>query len=66
MEICEAAFQADKPIYIDAEESWVQGAMDDLAEKMMAKYNKQKAIVIWWCRSSFFLSRGFPETPLAI
>ncbi len=45
MEICEAAFQADKPIYIDAEESWVQGAMDDLAKKMMAKYNKQKAIV---------------------
>jgi proline dehydrogenase len=44
-EICEAAFQADKPIYIDAEESWVQGAMDNLAEEMMAKYNKKRAIV---------------------
>ena len=44
-EICEAAHQSDKPIYIDAEESWVQGAMDNLAEEMMAKYNKKKAIV---------------------
>jgi len=44
-EICEAAFQADKPIYIDAEESWLQGAMDSLAENMMAKYNKKRAIV---------------------
>ena len=44
-EICEAAFQADKPIYIDAEESWVQGAMDSLAEEMMVQYNQKKAIV---------------------
>ena len=44
-EICEAAFQADKPIYIDAEESWVQGAMDSLAEDMMVQYNKQRALV---------------------
>ena len=43
--ICEASVNADKPIYIDAEESWVQGAMDSLAEEMMVKYNKQKAIV---------------------
>ena len=44
-EICAAAHQSDKPIYIDAEESWVQGAMDSLAEEMMAKYNTAKAIV---------------------
>lgn len=44
-EICAAAYIADKPIYIDAEESWVQGAMDSLAEEMMAKYNSKKAIV---------------------
>ncbi len=44
-EICEAAHQSGKPIYIDAEESWVQGAMDNLAEEMMATYNKKKAIV---------------------
>ena len=44
-EICEAAHRSDKPIYIDAEESWGQGAMDSLAEEMMAKYNRKKAIV---------------------
>jgi proline dehydrogenase len=44
-EICKASNEAGKPIYIDAEESWVQGAIDSLAEEMMAKYNKNKAIV---------------------
>jgi len=44
-EICEAAYQAGKPIYVDAEESWVQGSMDRLAEEMMSKYNQEKAIV---------------------
>lgn len=44
-EICEASNEAGKPIYIDAEESWLQGAIDSLAEEMMAKYNKNKAIV---------------------
>jgi len=43
--ICKASFQADKPIYIDAEESWIQAAIDRLAEEMMSKYNKNKAIV---------------------
>lgn len=44
-EICSAASKAGKPIYIDAEESWFQGAMDALAEEMMAKYNRKRAIV---------------------
>lgn len=44
-EICSASFQADKPIYIDAEESWIQGAIDQLAEEMMSKYNRHKAII---------------------
>jgi proline dehydrogenase len=43
--ICKAANESGKPIYIDAEESWIQGATDSLAEEMMAKYNKKKAIV---------------------
>ncbi len=43
--ICEAAARADKPIYIDAEESWIQGAIDQLAEEMMAFYNRSRAIV---------------------
>ena len=43
--ICEAAFNAGVPIFIDAEESWIQQAIDNLANEMMAKYNSQKAIV---------------------
>ena len=44
-QICEHAFQNDAPIYIDAEETWIQPAIDRLAEGMMRQYNKQKAIV---------------------
>jgi len=43
--ICESSHQADKPIYIDAEETWIQSAIDRLAEEMISKYNKKKAIV---------------------
>ena len=43
--ICKKAFDAAVPIFIDAEESWIQQAMDDLANDMMRIYNKQKAIV---------------------
>ncbi len=59
--ICKAAYQADKPIYIDAEESWIQTAIDQLAEAMMATYNKNKAIVFTtlqlyrWDRIDYFL-----------
>jgi proline dehydrogenase len=43
--ICRTASEAGKPIYIDAEESWMQKAIDNLAEEMMQKYNKIKAVV---------------------
>ena len=43
--LCAAARDAGKPLYIDAEETWVQDAMDDLAERMMARYNTGKAVV---------------------
>ena len=43
--ICAAARRSGKPIYIDAEESWVQEAMDRLAEAMMARYNTERAVV---------------------
>ena len=43
--ICRAACEAGKPIYIDAEESWIQGSIDNLDEQMMLKYNREKAIV---------------------
>jgi proline dehydrogenase len=43
--ICAAAHASDKPIYIDAEESWIQTAVDAAVEKMMRRYNRKKAIV---------------------
>lgn len=43
--VCKAGFEKDVPLLIDAEESWMQKAADDLIEIMMEKYNKEKAIV---------------------
>ena len=43
--ICRASRNAAKPIYIDAEESWIQGAVDDLVESAMSRYNRERAIV---------------------
>lgn len=43
--VCSEAHQKSVPLLIDAEESWMQDAADDLVAKMMLKYNKQKAIV---------------------
>jgi proline dehydrogenase len=43
--ICAAAHDSAKPIYIDAEESWIQPAVDAAVEEMMARYNTERAIV---------------------
>lgn len=43
--LCNRAVIANTPIFIDAEESWIQNAIDDLAMEMMAKYNLKRAIV---------------------
>jgi len=43
--ICKAAHDTDTSIFIDAEESWIQKAIDDLADKMMGLYNIEKPIV---------------------
>ena len=43
--ICHAAFEANTPVFIDAEESRIQKAIDDLSMDMMAKYNQKRAIV---------------------
>lgn len=44
-EVCRFAHQLDVALLIDAEESWMQDAADDLVSTMMQKYNKEKAIV---------------------
>jgi proline dehydrogenase len=43
--VCKASYDSDVALLIDAEESWMQDAVDNLVEKMMIKYNKSKAIV---------------------
>jgi len=43
--LCARAAKADTPIFFDAEESWIQEAIDHLAMEMMEKYNKEKGIV---------------------
>jgi proline dehydrogenase len=43
--VCALAKEKDVKLLIDAEESWMQDAADDLVEEMMRKYNTEKAIV---------------------
>jgi proline dehydrogenase len=43
--ICLAAFENGVPLFIDAEETWIQDAIDTIVRDMMRKYNKEKAIV---------------------
>jgi len=43
--ICKAGYQNDLRILIDAEESWIQKPIDKIAYDMMAKYNKERAII---------------------
>ena len=43
--VCKTAHDKNVALLIDAEESWMQDAADDLIEEMMRKYNKEKVIV---------------------
>jgi proline dehydrogenase len=43
--VCKAAVEKDVPLLIDAEESWMQDAADNLIEELMEIYNKEKAII---------------------
>ncbi|SFN67999.1 L-proline dehydrogenase [Bizionia echini] len=43
--VCKLGKEKDVEILIDAEESWIQDAVDDLVTDMMRKYNKDVTIV---------------------
>jgi len=43
--VCKTSYDNDVALLIDAEESWMQDAVDNLVEEMMQKYNKSKPIV---------------------
>jgi proline dehydrogenase len=45
LRICQAAYDADQRIFIDAEDSWIQDAIDALCHDMMEKFNHQAPIV---------------------
>jgi proline dehydrogenase len=45
-DICDAANRANIYVHIDAEESWLQGAIDDLALELSAEFNKGVPTVI--------------------
>lgn len=44
-EICEYAYSIGQPVFIDAEESWIQDAIDRLTTEMMERYNLETPIV---------------------
>jgi proline dehydrogenase len=43
--MCQKAYDNKVPIYIDAEESWTQGVIDELVREMMMKYNREDIFV---------------------
>ena len=43
--VCGIAEKNEVPLYVDAEESWIQDPLDELVEEMMEKYNREKCIV---------------------
>jgi proline dehydrogenase len=43
--ICQLAYQTGTPVLIDAEDSWIQDAIDGLAEEMMSRFNREGFIV---------------------
>lgn len=43
--ICARAAEKNIKVLVDAEESWIQDPIDELTDKMMEKYNTQKAFV---------------------
>ncbi len=44
--LCNTAFFSKVPLMVDAEDSWIQKAIDDLTLEMMEKYNKDKVYVL--------------------
>lgn len=44
-QLCETAHKLKQPLFIDAEETWIQDTIDHWAEEMMATYNKELPII---------------------
>lgn len=44
-DICEFAYSAGQPVFIDAEDSWIQDAIDRMAVEMMERFNRERPII---------------------
>ena len=44
-EVCKLAYERNVVLMVDAEETWMQDAVDNLVNSMKEKYNREKAIV---------------------
>lgn len=43
--LCQAALKAKVALYVDAEESWIQGALDDITNEIMSEFNREFPLV---------------------
>ncbi|HET8887099.1 MAG TPA: proline dehydrogenase family protein [Salinimicrobium sp.] len=43
--MCAVAAKNNVRLLVDAEESWIQNAVDEIVERMMEKYNKEKPLI---------------------
>lgn len=44
-DICKTAHSLNQQLFIDAEETWIQNAIDKLATEMMEKYNRERPLI---------------------
>lgn len=43
--ICKTCYEAEIPVLVDAEHSWIQDTIDDIARELMERYNTERPIV---------------------
>ncbi|HQQ93250.1 MAG TPA: proline dehydrogenase family protein [Bacteroidia bacterium] len=43
--ICQLSYEYNQPLFIDAEESWIQPAIDEMVDENMERFNKEKPLV---------------------
>ncbi len=43
--ICAAADESNVPVFMDAEETWIQEVVDEVAAEMMMKYNRKRVLL---------------------
>ncbi|MCT4582820.1 MAG: proline dehydrogenase family protein [Flavobacteriales bacterium] len=43
--ICKKAFELKVPVFVDAEDSWIQDAIDRIVDEMMLRYNQEEVYV---------------------